>query len=99
MTELTKKLEKKSFEPSNNYSGVGDSDKKSNDNKDSDDEHIPKKDSILGSMYANTIQTIIVNAVKAQLGEWVRKPNLYTKPYTNRIDVLCVPHGYHPAKY
>ena len=33
------------------------------------------------------------NAIKAQLGEGSRKANLYTKPYTKRIDLLCMPHG------
>jgi len=45
------------------------------------------------------IQDLIANAVKAQLGEGTRKTHLYTMPYTKRVDVLCIPHGYQPLKF
>ena len=54
---------------------------------------------MLGSKFAEQIQSLIVNVVKAQLGEGSRKANLYTKPYTKRIDLLRVPYGYQPPKF
>ena len=50
-------------------------------------------------MSIEQIQSIIANAVKAQLGGGSRKTHLYTKPYTKRIDVLCMPHSYQPLKF
>jgi len=29
----------------------------------------------------------------------VRTTHLYTKPYTKRIDALCMPYGYQPPKF
>ena len=60
---------------------------------------MPKKDSTLDSMSAEQIQSLIVNAVKAQLHRGSHKTNLYTKPYTKRIDLLRIPHGYQPPKF
>ena len=39
------------------------------------------------------IQDLIANTVKAQLGGSARKTHLYTKPYTKRVDALCMPRG------
>jgi len=36
--------------------------------------------------------------LKAQLGG-SHNSHLYTKPYTKRIDALCIPHGYQPPKF
>jgi len=60
---------------------------------------MPKKDSALDSMSAKQIQSLIANAVKAQLGEGSCKKNLYTKPYMKRIDKLRMHHGYQPPKF
>jgi len=62
---LTKKLEKKSYEASNRDSGDEDSDKESNHNEESDNKRMLNKDSLLGSMSAEQIQSLIANAVKA----------------------------------
>jgi len=43
-----KKLDKESFEASNKGLGNEDSDKESNHDEDSDDEHVPKRGSVLG---------------------------------------------------
>jgi len=56
----------------------------------------PKHVKSSGSMTIEQIQDLIANAVKAQLGECSRKTYLYTKPYTKRVDALCMPHGYQP---
>jgi len=45
------------------------------------------------------IQELIANAVKTQQGVSSRKGHLYTKPYTKRIDALCMPYGYQPPKF
>jgi len=50
-------------------------------------------------MSVEQIQSLITNAVKAQLGEGSRKTNLYTKPHTKRIDLLRMPHGYQLPKF
>jgi len=63
-----KKLEKQQLESSTKGLDGEESDKESNRNKDSDDEHI-KRESLLGSMSIKHIQSLIVNAVKAQMGE------------------------------
>jgi len=52
---------------------------------------MPNKDFMLGSMSAKQIQSLIANAVKAQLGKESHKKKLYTKPYTKRIDLFCIP--------
>ena len=98
IAQLMKKLEKKSSEFSNKGSSDEDTDKESNHDEDSDEERAVKRDSVLGSMSAEQIQSLIANAVEAQLGEGSRKTNLYTKPYTKRIDLLRMPHGYQPPK-
>jgi len=94
-----KKLEKRPFESSSKGSDGQESDKESNRSEDSDDEHIKKKESSLASMSIEHIQSLIANVVKAQLGGRPRKMHLYTKPYTKRIDVLRMPHGYQPPKF
>ena len=99
IAELMKRLEKKSSEASNKDSDEEDSDKESNRAEESDDERKARKDRSLGSMSVEQIQNLIANAVKAQLGEGSRKTNLYTKPYTKRIDSLRMPHGYQPPKF
>ena len=94
-----KKLEKKSSEASNKGSGDKDSNKKSNRDEDFDDGCVPKRRSMLGSMSAKHIQSLIANSIQAQLGEGNHKMNLYTKPYTKRIHLLHMPHGYQPPKF
>ena len=94
IAELMKKLEKKSFKASNKGSSDVDSDKESNCDEDSDDKRVPKRGSVLGLMSAEQVQSLIANAVKAPLGGGNRKTNLYTKPYTKRIDLLHMPQGY-----
>ena len=96
---LMKKLEKRLFKSSSKGSDGEESDKESNRSKDSDDEHMKKKESSLCSMSIEQIQSLIANAVKAQLGGRTHKTHLYTKPYTKRIDVLRMPHGYQPSKF
>jgi len=39
------------------------------------------------------------NAVRVQLGGCATKTHLYTKPYTKRVDALCMPCGYQPPKF
>jgi len=86
-------LEKKSSK------GDVDSDKESNRDEDFGDGCIPKKGSVLGSLFAEQIRSLIANAIKPQLGKGNRKTNLYTKSYTKRIDLLRMPHGYQPPKF
>jgi len=50
-------------------------------------------------MSAKQIQNLIANVVKTQLGEGNRKTNLYTEPYTKRIDLLRMPYGYQLPKF
>ena len=90
-----KKLKEKSSETSNKGSGDKEFDKECNHDEDSDDGRVTKRGSVLDSMSAEHIQSLIANAVKAQLGEGNCKTNLYTK----RIDLLRMPHGYQPPKF
>jgi len=99
IADLTKKLEKRPIETSNKCSDVEDSDHESYYNEKSDNERKSKKDHSLVSMLVEHIQSLIANAVKAQLGEESCKTHLYTKPYTKRIDALCMPRGYQPLKF
>jgi len=99
IAKLVKKLENKSFKASNKGLGAEDSDKVSNHNVKFDNERNAKKDRSLCSKYVEQIQNLIANAVKAQLGGRSHKTHLYTKPYTKRIDALCMPHGYQPPKF
>jgi len=99
IAKLMKRLEKKSSEASNKDSDEEDSNKESNHTEESDDERKARKDCSLGSMSVEQIQSLIANAVKAQLGEGPHKTHLYTKPYTKRIDALRMPHGYQPPKF
>jgi len=50
-------------------------------------------------MTAKQIQELIANAVKIQLGVGSQKSKLYAKPYTKRINALCMPYGYQPPKF
>jgi len=99
IAELTERLEKKFSEASNKGLGAADSDKESHHNEESDNDHKAKKDCSLGSMSVENIQSLIANAVKAQLGGGSHKTHLYTKPYTKRIDELHMPHAYQPPKF
>ena len=72
---------------------------KSDRDEDSDNGRVPKKGSVLGSLFAEQIRSLIANAIKPQLGKGNRKTNLYTKSYTKRIDLLRMPHGYQPPKF
>jgi len=89
-----KKLEKKSSEASNQGSSIEDSDKESNHNVEYDNERRARKDHSLGSISVEQIQSLTVNAVKAQLGGGSHKTHLYTKPYTKGIDALRMPHDF-----
>jgi len=60
-----KKLEKWLFESSSKGSDDEESDKESNRNEDFNDERIKKKESSLGLMSVEQIQSLIMNAVKA----------------------------------
>ena len=42
-------------------------------------------------MYVEHIQSLVANAVKAQLGDGSCKTRLYTKPDSKRIDALGMP--------
>ena len=87
---------KKSSKASNKGSGDEDFDKESSHNEESDDGHILRKDSVLGSMFAEHIQSLIANAVMAQLDGGSRKINLYRKPYTKTIGLLRMPMAINP---
>jgi len=50
-------------------------------------------------MHVEQIQSLIVSAIKAQLGRGSRKTHLYIKPYVKRINVLHMPHGYQSLKF
>ena len=65
IVELMKKLERKSSEASNKGSCDKDSDEESNHDEDSNDRRVSKRDSMLGSMFAEQIQSLIRNVVKA----------------------------------
>ena len=82
---MTKKLEKRPIEASNKCLDAEDFDDESNEK--SDNEHKSKNDYFLGSMSIEQIQSLIANAVEAQLGEESCKTHLYTK----RIDALRMP--------
>jgi len=99
IAKLTKRLEKKFSEASNKGSGAEDSDKESHHSEESDNDRKANKDCSLGSMSVEQIQSLIANAVKAQLGEGSHKIHLYTKPNTKRIDALRMSHGYQPPKF
>ena len=58
-----------------------------------------KNDRSINLMSVEQIQNLIANAVKAQLGGGSHKTHLYTKPYTKKIDAVCMPHGYQPPKF
>ena len=45
------------------------------------------------------IQSLVVDAVKFQLGEGSFKPDHYSKPYTKRIVALKMSIGYQPPKF
>jgi len=45
------------------------------------------------------IQDLIANVVKVQLEGGTQKTHLCTKPYTKRVDPLCMPRGYQPQKF
>jgi len=99
IAELTKRLEKKFPEASNKGSGAEDSDKEAHRSEEFDNDCKAKKDCSLGSMLVEHIQSLIANAIKAQLRGGSYKTHLYTKPYTKRIDALCMLHGYQPPKF
>jgi len=84
ISKLMKRLEKKSSEASTKGSDEENSD------KESQDERKARKDRSLGSIFVEQIQSLIVNAVKAQLRRGSHKTQLYTKPYTKRIDALLM---------
>ena len=96
---MTKKLKKQPIEASNKCADAEDSDDESHYNEKSDNKHKSNKDHSLGSMSVERIQSLIANAVKAQLGEKSYKIHSYAKPYTKRIDALRMPRGYQPPKF
>jgi len=61
IAKLMKKLEKKSSKTSSDQ----DSDKESNRDEHSNDGQVPKKGSMLDLMFAEQIQSLIANAIKA----------------------------------
>ena len=91
IADLTKKLGKRTSKAFNKCSSSEDSDKESNHSKESDYVRKPENDSSFSLMSVEQIQNLIAKAVKAQLGE-SHNSHLYTKPYTHRIDAVCVPH-------
>jgi len=50
-------------------------------------------------MKAEKIKHLLANAVKAQLAGDVCKTHLCIKPYTHRVDSLCMPRSYQPLKF
>ena len=62
---MMKKLEKRLFESSTKGSDSEESDMESNRSEDSNDKHIKKKESSVGSMSIEQIQSLIANTVKA----------------------------------
>ena len=99
IADLTKKLKKQPIEASNKCADAEDSDDESHYNEKSDNKHKSNKDHSLGLMSVERIQSLIANAVKAQLGEKSYKIHSYAKPYTKRIDALRMPRGYQPPKF
>ena len=59
----------------------------------------PKHVKSSGSMTIEQIQDLTANIFKAHLGEDSRRTHLSNKPYTKRVDALCMPHGYQPPKF
>jgi len=98
ITDLTKKLGKRTSEAFNKCSSSEDSDKESNHSEESNDGRKPKNDSSFSLMSVDQIQNLIAKAVKAQLGG-SHKIRLYTKPYTKRINALHMSYGYQPLKF
>ena len=58
-----------------------------------------KNDESLNLMTFEQIQDLIANAFKVQHGAGAHKTHLYTKPYTKRVNPLCMPRGYQPKKF
>ena len=102
IAKLTKKLEKWSAQSSTRDSENEDSKKVSIHTEASDSKKqlkkgaTPKHVKLSGSMTIEQIQDLMANAVMAQLGGGSRRTHLYTKPYTKRVDALCMPHDYTP---
>jgi len=100
IAKLTKKFKIRSAQSSTKDSESKDSGKVSIHIEASDNEKQPKKGTTpknvkaSRSMTIEQIQDLITNVVKAQLGEGSRRTNLYTKPYTRRVDALLMPQGY-----
>ena len=59
----------------------------------------PKNDGPPSLMIVKQIQDLTANAVKVQFGEGLRRTDLYTKPFTEMVDAICMPHGYQPPKF
>jgi len=93
IAKLTKKLEKRPIKASNKCSDAEDPDDESNEK--SNNERKSENDHFLSSMSIEQIQSLIANAVKAQLGEESYETHLYTK----RIDALRMPRSYQPPKF
>jgi len=75
-----KKLEKRPLETFNKGSDGQESQKESIHSEDSDDDCTKRKESSLGSVSIEQIQSLIVYVVKAQSGGGFHKTHLYTKP-------------------
>jgi len=58
-----------------------------------------KNDDSLGMMTVGQIQDLIANAVKAELRGHASKTQLYTKPYTKRVDAFYMPCSYQSPKF
>ena len=105
IAKLLKKLDKGSRASSNRGTSSVENEKGSNRSEVFEDDGGSKKggkphnDSSLSSMIAEQIRELIANAIKTQLGIGSQKSHLYTKPYTKRIEALCMPYGYQPPKF
>ena len=99
ITELMKLLEKKLSKAFNKGSDEEDFDEEYNRDEEFNDKRKARNDRSLGSMFVKQIQSLIANAVKAQLGGGSHKTHLDIKPCTERIVALCMPREYQPLKF
>ena len=105
ITRLARKLGKRLAGSFTQNSKSEDEEKASVQSEHSDEEVRSKKGGQLKnigcprSMTVEQIQDLIPITVKAQLGTNVFNIHLYTKPYTKRVDALCIPRDYQPPKF
>ncbi|KAJ9705540.1 hypothetical protein PVL29_003542 [Vitis rotundifolia] len=53
----------------------------------------------MASLSVQQLQDMITNTIRAQYGGPSQSMLMYSKPYTKRIDNLCMPEGYQPPKF